>query len=391
MKRPPKRLVRALIALFTLTVFSFFIFLFSGPVFSRATSEKALFNSLFASTFSDSSDTKGLENNSADSTEFKSSEQSESIKYSRIVEDLIDEETLFILKPLSNPEIRSNRIYLEDLFEIKYLNETSRRVSEISITTSATPGRVRKIEPAVIYRRLEIKGFSKDSYIWLNPGTLYISSPSKIVRASEIRSFISSEIVNRAQGMDIEYDFAKIPERLVIMDVDYRLVAKMATQLKSNVNTIRVKIMELTGAQRELTALNIRVNIHFFDNLLIADRVIYPGETMTTSNCSVKRVRTSPENGNQIKSTDQLYGMVTSRKINPGTALKLNMFQKPWLIKGNQNIKLEAQVGNVIITVPGRALSNGSKNETIKVINTSNDRMISAKVIDTGVARILVR
>lgn len=64
------------------------------------------------------------------------------------------------------------------------------------------------------------------------------------------------------------------------------------------------------------------------------------------------------------------------------------MLQKAILVRKKEFVTIYAQNKNLRISMSDTALKNGRKNEMIKVINNSSQKIIEALVIDRGIVAI---
>ena len=83
---------------------------------------------------------------------------------------------------------------------------------------------------------------------------------------------------------------------------------------------------------------------------------------------------------NLIVDKNEIVGKKLKRTIRVHTPIYANNLEKEWLIKKNDEITIENNLGSVIVKVEGIALENADFMEKIKVKNISSGQIINAYV-----------
>jgi flagella basal body P-ring formation protein FlgA len=79
-----------------------------------------------------------------------------------------------------------------------------------------------------------------------------------------------------------------------------------------------------------------------------------------------------------------LAGKEARRLIPKGAALREVDFRAPLLVERNAPVVMEYAKGVLVMTTEGRALSNGSKGDVVKVINARSKTIVLARVVARG-------
>jgi len=85
---------------------------------------------------------------------------------------------------------------------------------------------------------------------------------------------------------------------------------------------------------------------------------------------------------------EDILGMTPRRMIAAGKPIRSQELVQPQIIKRGDNITISYQTGPIFLTVSGKALENGAKNDLIRVVNTSSSRPIDAFVTGDGMVTV---
>lgn len=79
-----------------------------------------------------------------------------------------------------------------------------------------------------------------------------------------------------------------------------------------------------------------------------------------------------------------LAGKEARRLLPKGAALREVDFRAPLLVERNAPVIMEYAKGALVMTTEGRALSNGSQDEFVKVMNARSKTIVTARVVARG-------
>lgn len=79
-----------------------------------------------------------------------------------------------------------------------------------------------------------------------------------------------------------------------------------------------------------------------------------------------------------------LAGKEARRMLPKGAVLREADFRAPLLVERNAPVIMEFSKGALVMTTEGRALSNGSRGEFVKVINARSKTIVLARVVAPG-------
>ena len=111
---------------------------------------------------------------------------------------------------------------------------------------------------------------------------------------------------------------------------------------------------------------------------LASDSVIGPDDIAWVS------LRADRIGRNVITDAGSLIGKSPRRTLQAGRVIRVNDVRRPVVVAKNGLVAIRLETSRMVLTVQGRALDNGSTNDTIRVMNTQSNRTINAVVVSSN-------
>ena len=125
-------------------------------------------------------------------------------------------------------------------------------------------------------------------------------------------------------------------------------------------------------------AVGIGLMTHFLGtSSLVATEVIRAGDTLSPANVST-------ESGDVASSDDPVMGREVRRTVYVGQEVTLDDTRPARLIRRNQVVTVKFVSGSLEITTTGRAMGEGTQDESISVLNLSSKKIVSGIVQEGG-------
>ena len=125
-------------------------------------------------------------------------------------------------------------------------------------------------------------------------------------------------------------------------------------------------------------AVGIGLMAHFIGtSSLVATEVIRAGDTLSPANVST-------ESGDVASSDDPVMGREVRRTVYVGQEVTLDDTRPARLIRRNQVVTVKFVSGSLEITTTGRAMGEGTQDESISVLNLSSKKIVSGIVQEGG-------
>lgn len=89
-------------------------------------------------------------------------------------------------------------------------------------------------------------------------------------------------------------------------------------------------------------------------------------------------------NRTMLLDVEQLAGMEAVRPLKAGQPLRMNDVQRPLLVEKGSFVTMSIRHGALSLSATGKAMQDGARGDTIRLMNTSTNRMIEAEVTGAG-------
>ena len=125
------------------------------------------------------------------------------------------------------------------------------------------------------------------------------------------------------------------------------------------------------------------------DTVIIPNRVIYPGETVTTDSLEEVALRRQVRNLDQIAIRwEQLEGKVARRTLLPGRMIPVSSVREAWLVEPGQPVQVMFVQGGLEISVAGVPLQSGAAGDMVRVRNIDSGSVFTGVVMADGTIRV---
>lgn len=118
--------------------------------------------------------------------------------------------------------------------------------------------------------------------------------------------------------------------------------------------------------------------------IAMAIKEIARGETLTPDALVMKKFNISNLRGEPLLDRDEATGMTVKRTLRARTPILRAQLQLPLLVKRGQTVTISSATEGIQAQTAGVALKDGRLHESIKVQNSSSERVIDATVTAAG-------
>ncbi len=125
------------------------------------------------------------------------------------------------------------------------------------------------------------------------------------------------------------------------------------------------------------------------EELVVAQRVIYPGQTVNAS--MLRQVTTRRKlnyAGPIVRKADEIIGLVAARTIIPGRPILPDSVRAPYLVEAGQPTTVYYRSNGLEIAMTAIPLGRGGIGDTIQLRNQDSGQTISATVLADGTLRV---
>lgn len=120
----------------------------------------------------------------------------------------------------------------------------------------------------------------------------------------------------------------------------------------------------------------------------VLSRRMAPGEVIAARDISWTSMQADRVAANVVTDAADLLGTSPRRGLRAGQAIRISEVGDPILVGKNQMVLLRVQTAAMQLTAQGRALEEGARGETIRVINTKSNTVVTGTVTDAGLVMV---
>ncbi|MGD8939185.1 MAG: flagellar basal body P-ring formation chaperone FlgA [Gammaproteobacteria bacterium] len=125
-----------------------------------------------------------------------------------------------------------------------------------------------------------------------------------------------------------------------------------------------------------------------YEKVLAASRTIVRGEVLGSDDLTLVSKPVGPASQSHFRSAKQAIGFIAKRSIPVGKILTAHMVQAPRLVQAGQEVILLATTPQLEVRMKGKALSDGSEGDLVRVRNVRSKRVVEGIVMQTGIVRV---
>jgi flagella basal body P-ring formation protein FlgA len=111
-------------------------------------------------------------------------------------------------------------------------------------------------------------------------------------------------------------------------------------------------------------------------------------ETIEQRDIRQVTVRADKIDNNTLHNAEDLIGMSPLRTLSADRAIKRSEIRMPVLVPKGSIVTMVFQTSRLTLTAQGKALQDGSKGDTIRVLNAKTDKTIDGTVVNSGTVNV---
>lgn len=132
----------------------------------------------------------------------------------------------------------------------------------------------------------------------------------------------------------------------------------------------------------------VNTSISVMADVVTVVRPLGNAQSIQASDLTIQRRDLKDLPNDALRSINAVVGNRTTCAIYPQTVLQANMVESPPLVRRGDMVKIVAHSGSLTITATGLVKQKGARDEIIRVMNTSSNRVIAARVKEPGVVEV---
>ena len=221
-----------------------------------------------------------------------------------------------------------------------------------------------------------------------NSDKVTLSRAATIIEYEQIEETLFNALED--EGIYGDYEIS-IPEQFHKIILPHDQLAEMEIT-RLNIDSERKKF-EVTiaapSADNPIQNFQIRGQINTVITVPVLKENLQYGHVVKESDIEYIKIKEREFSRDTIADADSLLGMTARRVIIAGRPIKTSEMVAPQIIERGEMVILSLRNGTMNLTTQAKALQNGAKGDTIRVVNTASNKTLQAIVIGANEVAVM--
>lgn len=202
---------------------------------------------------------------------------------------------------------------------------------------------------------------------------------------TQLSNFLSSQQAEIAEkGYRSDYDIGNIDPRFnekeCTIPLEFSLNRSPLTQ--SNL-TVLAECSDKTPWKIYITT-----KFYVYGNVVYASNTLPRSHRIQKEDLIVKEEAINNHHYTSFSDINDVVGMLAKRSIRHNSVIQANLLQAPKLVKRGDDVVIMASTQGIMIKMRGTAMQDGELGQQISVKNTQSERIVKARVTDSGLVKV---
>ncbi len=197
-----------------------------------------------------------------------------------------------------------------------------------------------------------------------------------------VESFIT-ETLSRNQT-DVEIAVGRLDPRLRLAECDTQMQAFMPQGSRRSGNTT----VGVRCTHDRPWSLFVPVRIKQMRDVVILRNNLSRGSILGHADLDLRRIDISSRTGHYFQDPGEVVGRVLTRAVRAGRQLQRHDIAAADIVQRGEQVTLVAETQGFAVRMQGKALTNGSRGELIRVKNVTSSRIIEGIVMAPGIVQV---
>ena len=142
--------------------------------------------------------------------------------------------------------------------------------------------------------------------------------------------------------------------------------------------------IRVSCSDKKAWALNVPVNINLITQVVVLNQPVSRGMALESHHLDYRNINISQLRNGYFLKKELVIGKQSKRALSGETVLNGHLVLPALLIQKGDRVMIMAKKGAMSVKMPGEAMNNGRKGKQIRVKNIRSNRIVRAKVVDSG-------
>ena len=206
-----------------------------------------------------------------------------------------------------------------------------------------------------------------------------VERPGRIVAGADILAAVKAALEREGAPAHAQFELAaKVPDAALALDAPPQLDVQSLAFDAASGRFSAVVIAGAGHASAQRVALAGRVVAT--RPVWVPRRAIGPSELIRKDDLVLAHLRGDALRPETVTELDRLVGQSPRQRLAAGQAVREGDVRAPVLVPRNGTVTIILQAGNMTLTAAGKALDDGARGETVRVLNLQSRKTIEAAV-----------
>ena len=252
--------------------------------------------------------------------------------------------------------------------------------AELEVSAAPPPGKRATLPVRRIYAVTKRQGIA-----WRPRGvrSIIVQRLSKIVPHRRLVEVLEREAMELSGSERVKIEFASRNMVIHVPRTAETTIALESFRLDEGTRSFSA-IVRAPADDENAARITVKGRVHIVVEAPVLGRAVAIGDVIEESDIVWKDVRLDRVGNGVVTAADDLVGYVPRRRIRPMHPVRSRDVQRPLAFRKGEPVTMKFVRVNLILTMSGRALENGSKGDTIRVRNVRTKKTVEGTVIRAG-------
>ena len=278
------------------------------------------------------------------------------------------------------PRLKSLVTVEDEIIRLGDVLEGVDSAAELEVSAAPPPGKRATLPVRRIYAVTKRNGI-----VWRPRGvrSIVVQRLSKIVPHERLLEVLEREALEITGSERVKIEFASRHLVIHVPRNGESTIALESFRLDDRTRSFSA-IVRAPADDENAARITVKGRVHIVVEAPVLGRAVAIGDVIEKSDIVWKDVRLDRVGNGVVTVADDLIGYVPRRRIRPMHPVRSRDVQRPLAVRKGEAVTMNFIRVNLVLTMSGRALENGSKGETIRVLNVRTKKTVEGTVVRAG-------
>lgn len=274
--------------------------------------------------------------------------------------------------------IRSSRIYLGEISEIRGPEVLKDMISKIDLGPAPKPDKLKPVEKRQILSALKGRRYLPDDIVFTCAERIYVKRSSQEVSAEDIRGYVTGRLSKLFKDKEFELISFEVKglEPYPPGEVEFFSASEGLVDNRGKLSLF----VDISIDGKKNDRVTVTGQMALYETVFCVKTTHEKGETLSREQVYMQKKNIFETGDDVIKSFDEIEGKHLASGIRKGECITSKLMAVPPLIQKGDVVSLLARNKTLTVVTTGICREDGSENDVIKVENLGSGKIVRAKV-----------